>query len=1078
MSQHMALTTNYLNVGGLSGDKWRIMSSEVQTVDIYALAETWQMFGEFSHPNYLTHTTPTPHRTVGHQNGGIVCFVSNRIRQLIHSLVVTEYSIRFNLLSHVILIVYLPPSMTHQRVLRELSPPQTRVSLIIGDINTRFGNTYGNTSSGPQQRIDVVHLVSQLHKISLLRPEPLADPGPDHILSTSCLKAKYSVKSPPVRSDHHLVLESNWELPIYGQQSEEDQWQQQHSIRRFNIRLLRDPLIAAEFRTYASTSLLYLWTHLDKLSRNSNTLDSTTLKSLVDDYDFIIMRTIGAAAEHVLGSYDSNQIKKSYESRRTLADTVINPEPPTVKQTISALETIRLWKAAQRWDGATIFNKDPNMSAIEETEQFYSTLFSQQHPDLQCNNELKPPLQGDPLLVAYFDDESVYLRIKKYSKAKSSGSDSIHVILLAALCSSEEDEWTKLMAYYFRFLARIGYTPKRWNRCLISPIPKTENSKYIEEFRPIGLTEMFRRWFEMGVLAFLQGDNSTGTVRTFHPVQAGFLQKHSTMAPALLVHEKSVNNGNKIHTALLDLQCAYDSASARVLIHKLSLRGASAGLQSIIASLFWDGVVMVAVNGQLTKEITRGRGFIQGSILSAFMFNVYIDDLLQKVMALEPSLIFPTSNAFADDLCFQHIRPNTLQHMLNIARDWASDNGMRFNIKKCGTFTPPEEAEFYIGGEVIPYMGDKSYRYLGFPLYRNGIHWQEHIDTGVAKARANLFRTQQISMGWSEYSKMVIYKLIIRPITEYGAGIMYHYNMRRDISTGQISLGQLDTLEEDALRWIFSVGRYTSILRSVADIPLAADRFFSLSIGLRIHLDFYPPTSPIKQTRTGMQNRLLAWYPNSVLLNCFHQERYGTARFQLPRLEPLKDETADQLLNRSIKHYQVREHNSKGTMAQYILYKCRRGGKRNAGYDKTMRWPMEGTRRMAILWRINYLFNKRNVCPTCDGIINRRHIIECGLVPPELLVPGSTLRTQHLHTYPDMAATYTPIDALINEESWGTCHEIFSNIEHLLFSINNATPDELIAFTQLHGTAHRQGGRHSLRTTIGSTPALTSLLLV
>ena len=168
------VATTYLNIGGLSADKWRVIAPLVSTSDIYALAETWHMLPDLQHPQLLTASRPPTHlRTVGHQNGGILCFVSDRIRPMIHSLHTTEYSIRFNILAHTVLIVYLPPSMDKYAFLGQLSPPQTPLSLIIGDINTRLGRVYGNDRSGPPDRVDSVRLVSQLNGLTPLAPSPL-----------------------------------------------------------------------------------------------------------------------------------------------------------------------------------------------------------------------------------------------------------------------------------------------------------------------------------------------------------------------------------------------------------------------------------------------------------------------------------------------------------------------------------------------------------------------------------------------------------------------------------------------------------------------------------------------------------------------------------------------------------------------------------------------------------------------------------------------------------------------------------------------------------------------------------------
>jgi hypothetical protein len=140
---------------------------------------------------------------------------------------------------------------------------------------------------------------------------------------------------------------------------------------------------------------------------------------------------------------------------------------------------------------------------------------------------------------------------------------------------------------------------------------------------------------------------------------------------------------------------------------------------------------------------------------------------------------------------------------------------MHFNAAKCGTFTPPDNHLFRIGGSPIPFTGSVPYKYLGFPLCRLGINWQFHVDQAVSKARTLLDHSMQTSFTWSEYSKMTVYKTFIRPIIEYGGGAFFHL-IHRNADTGRVDLSSVKSLEEEALQWIFRVSRYTIALLSAS----------------------------------------------------------------------------------------------------------------------------------------------------------------------------------------------------------------------------------------------------------------------
>src|SRR5271169_4326249 len=90
------LQVAYLNVNGLSEDKWRIMCEYLlEHLDILFLAETWYI-NQMEHvANQLTliSTTPARNYDAGRQHGGMLCLVHPDVRPLVSSLSATHYTI-------------------------------------------------------------------------------------------------------------------------------------------------------------------------------------------------------------------------------------------------------------------------------------------------------------------------------------------------------------------------------------------------------------------------------------------------------------------------------------------------------------------------------------------------------------------------------------------------------------------------------------------------------------------------------------------------------------------------------------------------------------------------------------------------------------------------------------------------------------------------------------------------------------------------------------------------------------------------------------------------------------------------
>jgi len=142
----------YLNVLGLTHDKWEALLPLVKSYDLIFLAETWYIdqYNHLSHPFTLASTVPSKVYEEGRQHHGLLCLSSPSFRPFITSIRTSEFSISITAFGQTILAVYAPPSLSqHQfhNVLQGSSPP----AVILGDINVRFGRLMNDTKSGPAE---------------------------------------------------------------------------------------------------------------------------------------------------------------------------------------------------------------------------------------------------------------------------------------------------------------------------------------------------------------------------------------------------------------------------------------------------------------------------------------------------------------------------------------------------------------------------------------------------------------------------------------------------------------------------------------------------------------------------------------------------------------------------------------------------------------------------------------------------------------------------------------------------------------------------------------------------------------
>ncbi|PRP73102.1 hypothetical protein PROFUN_16863, partial [Planoprotostelium fungivorum] len=404
---------------------------------------------------------------------------------------------------------------------------------------------------------------------------------------------------------------------------------------------------------------------------------------------------------------------------------------------------------------------------------------------------------------------------------------------------------------------------------------------------------------------------------------------------------------------------------------------------------------------------------------------------------LEPQ--FSDHHAYADDVILQHREPLRLQRMLDACSLWSLHNGARFKARKCGVVRPAssshtfsigipqlrEDGQYKIDIQTIPVV--EMYRYLGFPFYQRGIAWQEHTNNAVTRAEALFHWSQRLGGDWSEYSRLTVFKIFIRPILEYGgARLLYVSRFRR------LDMRRMEELDHQIQRWIFSVAHASISLRAVADIPSPSDRFFSLSATFQLHVNEYPQSSPIQRMVSHLRAAFLEDRTGTILRHISRAIPTGVAPFQLPFVPRREEETPGELLDRRLREYHLLRYTTttRGViMPRCILPMARNAGPRNIGADHVMRWPSPATRRMAILWRVNLFVGFHIICPHCNDRFHRGHLNNCRLYYGPLIQAGAPLVAAHHDTYENLPNSYNEIDALLNARAFSEVDRIFTHMD-------------------------------------------------
>ena len=804
------LRIGYINVQGLTNDKWVLLTKFVDTAfDILFLAETWHITPSHynSHPFFVCSTPQARVYINSRQHGGLLCLCSLSLRSHISCYTPSPYTIHLFLGKLRLAAFYLPPSLPalqFQTELHRLDKP----SIIIGDLNVHF--KAGSVLDGhPRDRVHAVRSVLVEHSLSIVQPTN-ANLTVDHVLADTAWQPEMMIVDAPCTTDHRMI-----QLMLqYPQLAERHH---DRGLQRFFLKNLED--VGSFYRLQEcynsiSTAISNLITRGNQLLPQ---LDPPARQDLVNTIDETILSAVSVCCDLILGSYHINTMKarRDYMERELMLSK-------------DATDAVRLYKRGLRTlnAGCKIQSRSLEISPVQEAEDNFTTLFRQPNPAFHSSqlNNTHFHAVGNPTLASFFTINDVQRSIQKYPASKSCGSDSIHIKILKNLRGS------KLPGHIsaaFTLYATIGLTPQRWNTSLVFPIPKNKESRYINEFRPIALTHMFRRLFERGVLQYLLYSPQTVALRQFHPTQGGFRRGFSSVLHGLVAHETAILEDQ--YQCFLDLRAAYDMVPVPLVLKKMEARGADMGTLSIIESLFLYCSSKIVVNDVLSTNINRERGLFQGSILAPFLFNVFIDDLARSLDSQYPPDPAPHVLLFADDIKINHRDSQCLQHLLDLCGIWAVENGMIFSIPKCGVISPTPGISFELAGTILPAVDE--YRYLGFPHRRRGIAWGAHLANGVEKARKHLAALTMCSSTWPEWVKLAIFKAFIRPVYEYGAPVIYHW-----CNSTKESMKPVEALQTTVLNWVVGVAHRDAVVRSLTGVTTVSARFTVLAVKFLDHL--------------------------------------------------------------------------------------------------------------------------------------------------------------------------------------------------------------------------------------------------
>ncbi|KAG1494654.1 hypothetical protein G6F54_007726 [Rhizopus delemar] len=458
-------------------------------------------------------------------------------------------------------------------------------------------------------------------------------------------------------------------------------------------------------------------------------------------------------------------------------------------------------------------NLKPSFSTIEGPEQaadvmashlqtIYSGRLLQGVEEDHLSFYNSPPFSQETCPILLNDVKDA---LRQLPPKKAPGPDHIRQEMLTPL----QPTLAPILLFLFQLCWTWSYTPAEWRLAQIIPIYKKGDPTEPGNHRPISLTSVFRKLLERSIHHFLIDHSPPLDI-----AQGGFRESRGSLDQALCLAE--VCNILRRHyritpvLASLDIKSAYDTVDRRQIWRTLE-KTAPVALVSLLRNLFDEVQIEVLLNNATSTRFSPITGVLQGSILSPFLYSVYINELPQILRPhpissdLTPTDLILRLNCllYADDVVLIATKDD-MGTLLQSCENHSYQLGYRWNPSKCVILDSSQSSSSYtLYGEKIP--RHSSFPYLGIPFRPGGyLDTVGLVNRNKTKALATMNQLSAIGVhpkGFAPLLATRFYKQIVRAQLEYGLAIT-------KITT--FLSKQLEEAQNTCLRRIFGGSRTSS----------------------------------------------------------------------------------------------------------------------------------------------------------------------------------------------------------------------------------------------------------------------------
>ena len=395
------------------------------------------------------------------------------------------------------------------------------------------------------------------------------------------------------------------------------------------------------------------------------------------------------------------------------------------------------------------------------------------------------------------------LAVNRLKCNKAAGIDGLPAEVLK--CERLTDVLLKLFNKCFS----TGLIPDIWKKGIINPIPKSSTADRRDplNYRGITLTSsVYKLYCNILNDRLSKWENSNNILLDN---QNGFRKNRSTvdhvMTITSIIETRKLNKKNTF-AAFIDFRKAYDNINRNLLFEKMRHLGINGSMYKALIAIYDNVRCSVRLNGIYTEWFEVKCGLKQGCALSSISFNLYINDLLQRLNELNVGIDIEGQKlsvlANADDVVLLAETESDLQVLLDELNLWCINNKMEINQGKSKIMhfrnpSTPRTERIYACGESILEIVD-SYMYLGLLLTQHLDYslMAKQVSSSASRALGLLISKCKSAGGLQFATFTKLYDSTVGSIIAYGAAVW-----------GCKKYQCITAVQNRALRFYLGVGR-------------------------------------------------------------------------------------------------------------------------------------------------------------------------------------------------------------------------------------------------------------------------------